>query len=98
MEEKILREILHTVKENNEILQKLNVQRRLFNFFWFFKWALFAAIAYSAYIAATPYIESAQNTIDNINSLGAQAEQFKEVNQKTFTEFFKEQFQKAVGQ
>ena len=95
MEEKILREILATVKENNDILQKLNMQRKFNYFYWIFKWGLIAFLAYTAYIAATPYIESAQQTISNINDLNTQTKQING-NQKSFSDFLKSEIQKRI--
>ncbi len=97
MEEKILREILATTKENNEMLRKLNLHRRFLTFYWFFKWLLIAAIAYSAYLAASPYIESAQETISNINDLNTQAQQFKQMDQKSFSEYLREEISKRIN-
>lgn len=103
MEDKILRELLAVTKENNEILRSLNLQRRWENFFWVFKWLVIAAIAYSAYLAASPYIEQAQNTynqaqeaLNGLNSLNTQAQQLQNVDQKTFTEFLQKEIQKRL--
>ncbi len=96
-EEKTQRELLILTRENNDILHKLNTQRKLETFMWIFKWLVFAFIAYGAYIAASPYIESAQQTMDSINNLSAQAEQVKNMDKKSFTDFIKTQLNKAVG-
>ena len=94
MEEKILREILAITKENNEILRSLNFQRRWSLFFWIFKWFVVAAVAYSAYLAATPYIEQAQETysqaqdaISGLNNFNKQIQQ--NTNQKSTSDFLK---------
>jgi hypothetical protein len=104
MEEKMLRELLAVTRENNEILRSLNLQRRWVNFFWFFKWVVVAAIAYSAYQAASPYIDQAQatysqaqNALNSINSLGGQAQQMNTIDQKSFTEFLQKEIQKRIG-
>ncbi len=103
MEEKILREILAITKENNNILRDLNFQRRWSLFFWVFKWFVVAAVAYSAYLAATPYIEQAQETynntqdaLNNINQLGDQVKQIKNTDQKSFTDFLKTEVEKRL--
>ena len=96
MEEKILREILAITKENNAILRDLNFQRRWSMFFWIFKWFVIAAVAYSAYLAATPYIEQAQETIDGLNNLSNQAKQMQNMNQKSFTDFIKTEIEKRI--
>lgn len=105
MEEKMLRELLAITRENNEILRSLNLQRRWVNFFWFFKWVIVAAIAYSAYQAASPYIDQAQatysqaqNALNGLNNLNAQAQQLQTVDQKSFTEFLQKEIQKRIGQ
>lgn len=99
MEEKLLREILATAKENNELLRKLNTQRKLNYFYFCLKWGLVALIAYSAYMAATPYIESAQETINNINDFNNQAKQMQQnFNQKSFSDFLKQEIQKRITQ
>jgi predicted PurR-regulated permease PerM len=104
MEEKILREILSVTRENNQILRDMNFQRRWTFLFWIIKWIVVAAIAYSAYIAATPYIEQAQNTynqaqdtLNSINNLNQQAKTLQQ-NEKSFTDFLKDQVQKRIGQ
>lgn len=104
MEEKMLRELLAVTRENNEILRSLNLQRRWVNFFWFFKWFIIAALAYSAYQAASPYIDQAQATynqaqdaLNSINNLNGQAQQFQNVDQKSFTEFLQKEIQKRIG-
>lgn len=97
MEEKILREILAITKENNEMIAGLTRHRKIVTFMWFFKWIVFAIIAYSAYVAATPYIESAQATMQSINSLSEQAEQLKNMDRRSFSEFLKDQYAKAIG-
>jgi hypothetical protein len=98
-----LREILATVKENNDILRKLNLQRRFNYFYWVIKWGVIGAVAYSAYLAATPYIHQAQQTYDSaqdalnsINTLGAQAKQIQNTDQKTFTDFLKNEINKRI--
>lgn len=100
MEEKILREILAVTRENNEILRTLNFQRRWSNVFWFFKWLLVAAIAYSAYLASKPYIDQAQATYEQaqsaLNSINAQTEQLQNLNQKSFTDFLKAEVEKRI--
>jgi hypothetical protein len=105
MEEKMLRELLAITRENNEILRSLNIQRKWVNFFWFFKWLIVAAIAYSAYQAASPYIDQAQatynqaqNALNSINNLNSQAQQLQNVDQKSFTEFLQKEIQKRIGQ
>ncbi len=105
MEEKMLRELLAMTRENNEILRSLNLQRRWVNFFWFFKWVVVAAIAYSAYQAASPYIDQAQATynqaqdaLNSINNLNGQAQQLQNVDQKSFTEFLQKEIKKRIGQ
>lgn len=97
MEEKILREILAITKENNEILHKLNFQRKWLTFYWVFKWLLVAAIAYSAYLAATPYIEQAQATLDGIQNFNTQAKQIQSMDQKSFVDFLKNEVQKRIN-
>lgn len=97
MEEKILREILAVTKENNDILRKLNLQRKFNYYYWVLKWFVIAFVAYTAYQAATPYIESAQQTINNINDLNNQAKQMSG-DQKSFTDFLKNEIQKRIGQ
>ncbi len=96
MEEKILREILAVTKENNEILRTLNLQRRWSLFFWVFKWFVVAALAYSAYLAATPYIEQAQQTIDGIQNINAQIKQVNSTSNKSFTDFLKTEIEKRL--
>jgi uncharacterized protein YbcV (DUF1398 family) len=96
MEEKILREILATTKENNDILRSLNMQRKWVNFFWFFKWLIVAAIAYSAYLAATPYIEQAQQTINGLQNLNTQVQQMQNMDQKSFTNFLRGEIEKRL--
>ena len=95
MEEKILREILAITKENNEILRTLNLQRRWSLFFWVFKWLVIAGIAYSAYLAASPYIEQAQATIDGIQNFNNQMQGMNE-GQKNFTDFLKNEIEKRI--
>lgn len=95
MEEKILREILAVTRENNEILRTLNLQRRWSLFFWIFKWFVIAALACSAYLAATPYIEQAQETMDGINNLNTQVKQMNS-GEKTFTDFLKTEIEKRL--
>ncbi len=104
MEEKILREILAVTRENNQILRDMNFQRRWTFVLWIFKWLVVAAIAYSAYIAATPYIEQAQqtynqaqDTLNGLSNLNSQAKQIQQ-NEKTFTDFIKAEVQKRIGQ
>jgi uncharacterized protein YlxW (UPF0749 family) len=105
MEEKILREILATTKENNDILRSLNMQRRWTNTFWAFKWLVIIILAYGAYQAASPYIEQAQNTytqaqdaLNSINSLNQQAQQLQNnIQQKNFTDFLKTEIQKRIS-
>ncbi len=105
MEEKMLRELLAITRENNEILRSLNLQRRWVNFFWFFKWIVVAAIAYSAYQAASPYIDQAQATysqaqsaLNGLSNLNAQAQQIQNVDQRSFTEFLQKEIKKRIGQ
>lgn len=96
MEEKILREILAVTKENNEILRTLNLQRRWSLFFWVVKQFVVAALAYSAYLAATPYIEQAQQTIDGIQNINAQIKQVNSTSNKSFTDFLKTEIEKRL--
>lgn len=105
MEEKILREILATVKENNDILRKLNLQRRWLTFYWFFKWFVIAALAYSAYMASKPYIDQAQQTynqvqdgLNGLNNLNVQAKAVQNMDQKSFGEFLQAEIKKRIGQ
>lgn len=102
-DEKMLRELLAITRENNEILRSLNLQRRWVNFFWFFKWFIIAALAYSAYQAASPYINQAQQTynqaqdaLNQLNSAGQQIQQFGS-DQKTFTNFLQTEIKKRIG-
>jgi hypothetical protein len=95
MEEKILRELLAITKENNEILRSLNMQRRWSLFFWVFKWLVIAAIAYSAYLAASPYIEQAQATMDGIQSFNTQVQGINQ-DSKNFTDFLKNEIEKRI--
>ena len=104
-DEKMLRELLAITRENNEMLRALNLQRKWINFFWIFKWFIIAALAYSAYKAASPYIDQAQNTynqaqdaLQGLNNLNSQAKQIQTVDQKTFTEFLQKEIQKRIGQ
>jgi predicted PurR-regulated permease PerM len=109
MEEKMLRELLAITRENNEILRSLNLQRRWVNFFWFFKWFVIAAIAYSAYQAASPYIDQAQatynqaqsalNSINTLNTnINASTQQLQNIDQKSFTNFLQQEIKKRMGQ
>ena len=106
MDEKMLRELLAISRENNEMLRSLNLQRKWVNFFWVFKWFIIAALAYSAYQAASPYIDQAQNTynqaqtaLNGLNNLNAQAQQMQNAaTQKSFTEFLQKEIQKRIGQ
>lgn len=105
MDEKILREILSVTKENNEILRKLNLQRRWVNYVWIFKWVLFATLAYSAYIASKPYIDQAQatynqaqNAINSLNAFSPQPTGTQAIDEKTFTEFLTNEVKKRLGQ
>lgn len=95
MEEKILRELLAITKENNEILKTLNLQRRWSLFFWVFKWLMIAGIAYSAYLAASPYIQQAQATIDGIQSFNTQVQGINQ-DSKNFTDFLKNEIEKRI--
>ncbi len=95
MEEKILREILAVTRENNEILRTLNFQRRWINIFSIIKWLIVIGLAYSAYVAATPYIEQAQATIEGIQNLNTQVQQIGS-SEKSFTEFLKAEVEKRI--
>lgn len=68
-QEKILRELLAISKENRDMLTAINSQRRLSNVFFFIKWTIVIALAYGAYQAAQPFIETASQTVNQINSL-----------------------------
>jgi hypothetical protein len=96
MEEKILREILAVTKENNEILRSLNTHRRWLTFYWFFKWFVILAIAYTAYQAATPYIESAQNAVNSINNFNGQVQDLKSMNQDSFFNYLRNEVEKRI--
>lgn len=105
MDEKILRELLAITRENNEILRSLNLQRRWVTFFWVFKWLLVAALAYSAYKAASPYIDQAQTTytqaqdaLNGITNFNTQAKQMQNMDQKSFSEFLQSEIKKRIGQ
>ena len=66
MEEKLLREILNAI----------NNQRRFSNFMFFVKWIIIAGLAYGIYSAASPYIQSANNTMNSANDALNQLQQF----------------------
>lgn len=66
-QEKMLRELISLTKENREMLRAINSQRRLSNIFFVIRWAIIIALAYGAYQAAVPFVQSAQNTINQIN-------------------------------
>jgi hypothetical protein len=76
MEEKLLREILATVKENRDMINALNNQRRFANFMFFVKWIVIAGLAYGAYSAAAPYIQSANTTVQSAQQTINQLQQF----------------------
>jgi hypothetical protein len=68
-QEKMLRELLSVSRENNDMLRAINAQRRLSNIWFVIKWAIIIALAYGAYQAAVPMIQSAQTTINQINTI-----------------------------
>lgn len=68
-QEKMLRELLVLTRENNDMLRAINSQRRLSNVWFVVKWLIVAALAYGAYQAAVPMIDSAQTTINQINTI-----------------------------
>jgi hypothetical protein len=76
MDEKILREILAVTKENRDILNAINNQRRFANFMFFVKWVVIAGLAYGTYQAALPYIQKANNTMETANDAMNQLQQF----------------------
>lgn len=66
-QEKMLRELLSLTKDNNDMLRAINSQRRLSNVWFVVKWAIIIALAYGAYQAAVPFVESAKTTINQVN-------------------------------
>jgi hypothetical protein len=76
MEEKLLKEILAVAKENRQILNAINNQRRFSNFMFFIKWIIIAGLAYGVYTAAAPYMQTANKTMQSANEAINQLQQF----------------------
>ena len=91
--EKVMHELIAKVNDTHEMVKSMNKQRRWVNFFTVLKYIIFAGIAYSAYLAATPYIDTYNQTVDSINSLNAQVKGMGTTSDGTFADFLKKQFQ-----
>lgn len=66
MEDKDFRELQRVVKENNEILKKLQSRARWSSFVSFLKYFVYIAIIFGTYYYSKPYIESLQNAVSGI--------------------------------
>lgn len=78
--EKELFEIKKTVKENNEILHRLQRKSRWATFFTFVRWTIIAFIAFGVYTFVQPVI---QTFITGYNTIVESANQIKDIKEKT---------------
>ncbi len=92
--EKLIRELLATTRETRDMVNSINKQRRFSNFLTAVKYIIIIFLLYGAYSTVQPYIDTATQTMNNINNISAQANTLKNVDQKSFTDYITSQIKK----
>lgn len=80
-----LRELKEQVHENNKILKKMQARNRLATLGHILKWSIYIAIAVYAYIYLQPFIEEAQNVIEQVKETTSAVGDFRRQADENFS-------------